>query len=293
VRRGDQQQRIDVGGPVPARPPVQAGGGAALVSGRQRADGRAAGDRRSGHDSRDDGFVGRAQPVRMLHRYHAAAGQQTGEHDEPGGGGQHGGTRHRGEVDPAVARAEAVRGLPERPDHGGDGRTERPRVRRTGHGYSAGFRAGGVDRGPVGCARGPRRDPRRHVRARHAGSRDVRLRDVRLRYVCARHVRPPQVRLRHVRPRRARHLRRRSDQPVGGCAPRRPARCGRGQTQQAAEHHDCHRRRAHPLRRPAPSGAASRAVHARHRGPVAGVVADRSCGCGRPGADVDNRRSER
>jgi hypothetical protein len=135
------------------------------VSGRERAEDGSAGHRRAGHDGRDDGLVGRPQPVAVLQGHHPAAGQQPGEHDEPRGGGEDGHAGGRGEVDPAMARSEAVRRLEERPDHARDRRPERPRVRGAGRGCPW---RGCSGRGHSG--RAPRRPGR--VRRHHAHEPD-------------------------------------------------------------------------------------------------------------------------
>ena len=184
MRRRVQQERVDVGRPVTARPPVQAGGRAARVPGGERAEDGPAGDGRAAHDGRHDGFVGRPQPVGVLHGQHPATGQQAREHDDTRGGGQHRSARGPGEVDPAVARSEAVRRLPERLDHGRDGWPERPRVRPRGCG-DAGLvdrRAGLVDRtariaprrAPTGSGHGRRghaHQPGEHRRRDRQGCR--------------------------------------------------------------------------------------------------------------------------
>jgi len=98
------------------------------MAGAEHAEGGAACHRRAGRDGRRHGFVGRAQPVGVLHRDHPTARQHAGEHDDAIGGGEHGGPRCAGQVDAAVARTEPVRRLLERPDDCRDRGPERPRV---------------------------------------------------------------------------------------------------------------------------------------------------------------------
>jgi hypothetical protein len=128
VPRRQQQERVDVGDPVPAGAPVQAGGRAARMAGGEHAEDGAARHRRADRHGRRHGFVGRAQPVGVLHRDHPAACQHAGEHDDALGGGEHRGPRCAGQVDAAVARTEPVGRLLERPDDGRDGGPERPAV---------------------------------------------------------------------------------------------------------------------------------------------------------------------
>lgn len=109
-----QQERVDVTAPVAACPPVQARRPARPVTGGDRSQRGARGDRRPLRDQRRHGFVGGPKPVGVLHRHHTATGEHPGEHHGARCGGEHRGARGGGEVDAPVAGAEAVRRLPER-----------------------------------------------------------------------------------------------------------------------------------------------------------------------------------
>jgi hypothetical protein len=131
VRRGEQPQRVDVGGPVAADAPVQAAGRAAGVPRPQRAEHVTAHDRRAGPHRGGDGLVGRPQPVGVLHGHHTAAGERAGEDDHTRRGGEHGRARGGGQVHAAVPGPEPVRRRHERPHDDRGGRAQRPGVRGT------------------------------------------------------------------------------------------------------------------------------------------------------------------
>jgi hypothetical protein len=114
VRRHQEQERVEVAAPLAAHPPVQAGRPAGSVAGGDRAQHGPRSDRCPGADGRDHRFVGGPQPVRVLQRDDAAAGEEVGEHHGARRGGDHGAARRRRQVHPAMARAEPVRRLAER-----------------------------------------------------------------------------------------------------------------------------------------------------------------------------------
>ena len=178
--RHQQQERVDVAAPFAARPPVQARRPARPVTGGDRSQCGAGGDRRPLRDQRRDGFVSGAQPVGVLHRHHTATGEHPGEHHGARCGGEHRGARGGGEVDAPVAGAEAVRRLPERHLD----RRVRPQRPAVGRGAPVGVRwAGARTRGArrAGPARrrnrseqGPGPGRGRCTRGRHEQQRDQR-----------------------------------------------------------------------------------------------------------------------
>ncbi len=268
--RRQQPERVDVGGAVTPHAPVQAGDRAAGMAGGEGAEGGPALDGRAGRDGRRHRFVGRPPPVGVLDGDHPAAGQQAGEDDHARRGGQHGRSRRGGQVDPAVSRAEPVRRLLERPEHGRGRRPERPGVARAGRGGHGRRQA----RGRVG-ARGPAR--------RVTGWRDD-LRDRGVGRPARRRVRPgsrsdPGLRLRPAcHPHPACHLGpgcrvARSGRKVPGRTPGGADRTGHDRPRERDEHrrhrhrrHRHRRRRRHARPPPGPPRArprpASRPVHA-------------------------------
>ena len=141
-----QEERVDVAAPFAPRPPVQARRPARPVTGGERSQRGARGDRRPLRDRGRHGFVGGPQPVGVLHRHHTATGEHPGEHHGSRCGSEHRGTRCRGEVDAPVPGAEAVRRLPER-HLDRRVRPQRPAVDRGAHG--GGVRRGARRAGPA------------------------------------------------------------------------------------------------------------------------------------------------
>ncbi len=262
--RREQSQRVDVGGAVPSRAPVQAGGRAAGMPGGERAEGGTALDRRAGRDGRRHGLVGRPQPVGVLYRDHPAVGQPAGEDDHARRSRQYRHARRGGQVDSPVARAEAVRRLLERPDHRRDRRPERPGVPRTRGRCRGRRRRSGrarprralrrVDRCPHPRGHGGRHPGRRRVRSgsragpgRRPGCRRPGCR----RPGCRRPGRRPLSALRLARP----HDR------VPGRTPRRAERPGHDRPPEREEHGDRCRRSARP---PPPAPRPRRAPYLVH-----------------------------